>query len=127
MPRRSVTDTPLPGMAPAAPRRRPAGYAERAFLDVVRRARRDGRLEADADALVAATRNVARGIDRLTPGPSDEVRPYDLVPLAQLNREYRENLSALGLLPDSGATRDPFDEFLEGIGAPTRVSDAPEP
>lgn len=126
MGKRSVTDTPLPGMAPAAPRRRPAGYAERAFLDVVRRARKAGTLDDGADALVAATRNVARGIDRLTPGPSDEVRPYDLVPLAQLNREYRENLSALGLLPDSGATRDPFDAFLDDLGTPTRVSDPAE-
>lgn len=122
--RRPAADTPLPGMDPARPRPTPAGYAERAFLATVRKARAAGTLDDAGDALVAVTRNVARGIDRLTPGPTDVVRPYDLVPLAQLTREYRANVEALGLVPTTGGPTDEFAAFLDSLAAPTRVQDA---
>lgn len=111
-------------MDPARPRPERPGYAERAFLATVRKARAAGVLDDTADALVAVTRNVARGIDRLTPGPTDVVRPYDLVPLAQLTREYRANVEALGLVPTTGGPSDEFAAFLDSLAAPTRVQDA---
>lgn len=122
--RRPVADTPLPGMDPARPRATPPGPAERAFVAAVRDARRAGTLDAASDALVQPTRLLARGMDRLTPGPHDVVRPYDLVPLAQLAREYRANVESLGLVPTTGGPSDEFAAFLDSLAAPTRVADA---
>jgi hypothetical protein len=116
-------------MAPPAPRAIPRGRTERGFDEAVAAARAAGRLEdAATRALVGATRDLARAIDRATPGPRDEVtRPYDLVPLAQLAREYRANVEALGLVPPQNATGDAADAWLAGLSAPTRVPDTPQP
>lgn len=122
-------DTPLPGMVPPRGRAIPRGRTERGFDEAVAAARAAGRLEdAATRALVGATRDLARAIDRATPGPRDEVtRPYDLVPLAQLAREYRANVEALGLLPAPSTGGDSLDAFLAGIGTPARVSDPSQP
>lgn len=124
--RRSAADTPLPGMDPARPRATPPGYVERAFLATMRKARAAGAVDYLADALAAQTRDVARAIDRLTPGPHDVVRPYDLSVMAQLTREYRANVEALGLVPTTGGPSDEFAAFLDSLAAPTRVQDAPD-
>lgn len=111
-------------MDPPTPPSTPPGPAERAFVALVRRARKAGALDDTSDALVQPTRLLARGMDRLTPGPHDVVRPYDLVPLAQLAREYRANVEALGLVPTTGGPSDEFAAFLDSLAAPTRVPDA---
>lgn len=121
----SAADVALPGLSPARGPVIPRGRTERGFDEAVAAARAAGQLEdAATRALVGVTRDLARAIDRATPGPRDRVdRPYDLVPLAQLAREYRANVEALGLVPTGGSDRDPFDDFLAGLGAPARVSD----
>lgn len=96
-------------LIPRPPVRR--GRVERAVDDAARRARAAGTLTDTSGALVTAARSCARMVDQA------EVK-RDAWAHAANHRELRETLKALGWVPTEGPARDPFDAFLDGLGAP---------